>query len=141
MASEAEQLDPYDDFFHPPAIPTLVHCIHCHEEYESYLIEWRECLDEKGVRRGFWCCPIPECDGAGFGFDIFPLDPDYEDERGKFVFDSEEEDEALEDEFDEFEEDDELYPPMTECDELPEDFDASDRPGRRPFDVDDDIPF
>ena len=26
--------------------------------------------------------PHPGCDGKGFGFDIFPLDPDYRDENG-----------------------------------------------------------
>jgi len=24
---------------------------------------------------GFWMCPTPNCDGAGFGFDIYPTDP------------------------------------------------------------------
>ena len=32
----------------------------------------------KGARDGFpgfWMCPTPNCDGAGFTFDIFPTDP------------------------------------------------------------------
>ena len=83
-------LDPNTDPFRPPAIPTLVHCIHCNEEYDSYLIEWRESTGADGRTHGFWCCPIPGCDGAGFGFDIFPVDPTYRDERGGWVDDGDE---------------------------------------------------
>lgn len=85
--------NPQDDPFRPPEVPTLVGCIHCGEEYESYRIEWREFVNDKGETVGFWCCPIPGCDGKGFGFDIFPVDPDYQDERGDLVsFDDEDED-------------------------------------------------
>ncbi|HZZ79470.1 MAG TPA: hypothetical protein VFE62_13180 [Gemmataceae bacterium] len=79
-------LDPNADIFRPPEIPTLVHCIHCDEEYDSYLIEWRETVCSDGKTRGFWCCPTPGCDGAGFGFDIFPVDPTYQDEGGAMFF-------------------------------------------------------
>lgn len=70
-----------DDPFGPPSIPVEVHCLHCGQVYESYLIEWRS--DDIGIKncKGFWCCPIPGCDGKGFGFDIFPIDPDYRDEE------------------------------------------------------------
>jgi hypothetical protein len=41
---------------------------------------------------GFWMCPTPNCDGAGFTFDIFPTDPDHpanqgwtEDEDGESI--------------------------------------------------------
>ncbi|MEX0746254.1 MAG: hypothetical protein WD118_11685 [Phycisphaeraceae bacterium] len=74
--------DPETDPFRPPVIPTEVFCLHCHREYESYLIEWRERVAD-GKREGFWCCPMPDCDGRGFGFDIFPTDPDYRDEFGE----------------------------------------------------------
>lgn len=74
---------PEDDCFKPPAIPTEVHCLHCHREYDSYLIEWREFTNGKGETHGFWCCPVPSCDGKGFGFDIFPTDPDYVGEDGQ----------------------------------------------------------
>ena len=36
-----------------------------------------------GKRMGFWCCPTPGCDGKGFGFDIFPTNPDYRTEDGQ----------------------------------------------------------
>jgi hypothetical protein len=72
-----------DDCYHPPSIPTEVHCLHCGCEYESYLIEWREQPCHDGSTRGFWCCPTPRCTGAGFGFDIHPTDPNYNDPDGR----------------------------------------------------------
>jgi hypothetical protein len=85
-----DPLDPDSDPFRPPAIPTLVGCIHCGQEYDSYRIEWRIEPDSEGRPHGWWCCPIPGCDGKGFGFDILPVDPNYQDERGGWVHDDEE---------------------------------------------------
>ena len=42
-----DPLSPEGDPFGPPAIPTLVGCLHCGEEYESYRIEWRYASGEK----------------------------------------------------------------------------------------------
>jgi hypothetical protein len=84
-------LDADADPFRPPALSTLVHCIHCGEEYDSYRIEWRVETDQRGQPHGFWCCPIPSCDGRGFGFDIFPVDPDYRDEHGNKMWISDDE--------------------------------------------------
>src|SRR6266567_7324654 len=75
----------YDDCFRPPDVPTEVHCIHCDSEYDSYLIEWRP-IDPANPHEGFWCCPMPGCDGKGFCFDIWPTDPDWRDESGQQVF-------------------------------------------------------
>ena len=36
-----DPLDPAGDPFGPPAVPTSVGCLHCGQEYDSYLIEWR----------------------------------------------------------------------------------------------------
>lgn len=100
--------NPDGDPFRPPAIPTEVACLHCGQEYESYLIEWQEEIVD-GEVHGFWCCPTPGCDGKGFGFDIFPTDPDYRGEDGEPMWvddetdDETDEDEPL-DELDEFEE-------------------------------------
>ena len=100
--------DPNSDPFRPPEIPTEVGCLHCQQVYESYLIEWREQVGPDGEMRGFWCCPTPGCDGAGFGFDILPTDPEYQDERGDWAHaddnDDDEDDDDL-DEVEEFEED------------------------------------
>jgi hypothetical protein len=84
-----DPLDPDRDPFRPPAIPTLVGCIHCGQEYDSYRIEWRIEPDAEGRPHGWWCCPIPGCDGKGFGFDILPVDPNYQDERGGWIHDDE----------------------------------------------------
>ena len=86
-------LDPDADPFRPPALSTIVHCLHCGEEYDSYRIEWRVETDHRGQPHGFWCCPIADCDGRGFGFDIFPIDPEYRDEEGNkmWIGDDEEE--------------------------------------------------
>ena len=78
--------DPDTDPFRPPTIPTQVHCLHCGEEYESYLIEWVEATADDKVE-GFWRCPTPDCDGRGFGFDILPTDPDYVGEDDELAWD------------------------------------------------------
>lgn len=82
-----DPLDPSTDPFRPPDIPVLVGCLHCGQEYDSYRIEWRVLRDADGRPHGFWCCPVSGCDGCGFGFDILPLDPGYQDERGGWVAD------------------------------------------------------
>jgi hypothetical protein len=132
-----DPLDPSADPFHPPEIPTEVRFLHCGEEYDSYLIQWRVETGPDGKQQGFWCCPTPGCGGCGFGFDILPTDPEYQDERGGWVSDDEDdpdeagsngedysdeddcsdEDESLEDDFlpewpseDETDEDDEDGP-------------------------------
>jgi hypothetical protein len=87
---EYDPLNADADPFRPPAIPTLVACIHCGQEYDSYQIEWRVEPDADGRPHGFWCCPVAGCDGRGFGFDILPVDPHYRDERGGWVGDGEE---------------------------------------------------
>jgi len=140
----------HEDCFRPPSIPTEVCCLHCQKTYESYLIEWRESVLPDGRARGFWCCPMPGCDGAGFGFDIYPTDPDYIDpdgrDLGEWVYD----DEEAEDDWDGEIEIDEID--SDEADELPmlidpqEYLTSSERPRHRmdrfmgPCD-DDDIPF
>ena len=93
-------LDPSDDPFGPPEVSVEVECLHCGQQYESYRIEWRIKTDADGNQHGFWCCPMPDCDGKGFGFDILPTDPNYHDERGGWVHCDEEdydEDEFAED--------------------------------------------
>jgi hypothetical protein len=92
-----DSLNPENDPFGPPAVSTVVHCIHCGEEYDSYKIQWRIERDSDGTQHGFWCCPIAGCDGKGFGFDIFPVDPDYRDENGELMWSGDEEDDDEDD--------------------------------------------
>lgn len=58
-----------DDCFKPPDVPCQVQCLHCGQQYSSADIIWCDTDDE-----GFWQCPIDGCDGAGFQFDIHPVD-------------------------------------------------------------------
>ena len=81
-----DPLDPQGDPFGPPEVSIEVECLHCGEQYDSYRIEWRVTTDADGKQHGFWCCPTPGCGGMGFGFDILPTDPDYQDERGGWVW-------------------------------------------------------
>lgn len=58
-----------EDCFKPPEEPCQVRCLHCGQEYSSSEIVWRAKGDD-----GFWRCPMEGCGGAGFGFDIHPVD-------------------------------------------------------------------
>ena len=89
-----DPLDAAVDPFHPPEISTLVGCLHCGLEYDSYQIEWRIQTNVDSKPHGFWCCPTPGCGGMGFGFDILPVDPDYQDERGGWVHDDDDTEDA-----------------------------------------------
>ena len=113
--SDDDSLNPDTDPFKPPSQPVEVHCLHCGQEYDSYLIEWRIETDREGKKHGFWCCPTPGCDGRGFGFDIFPTDPEYRGEDGEAMWsfddDDDEEGEPV------FEEEDEEFNP---ADYIPE---------------------
>ena len=68
-----------EDCFRPPPEACMVECIHCGNEYSSDEIVWRSETDLD--IKGFWCCPVPGCDGKGFQFDIFPLDTEWEDDE------------------------------------------------------------
>jgi len=59
-----------DDPFRPPDEPVMVRCLHCGQEYSSEQIHWERQADGTGM----WVCDTPGCSGAGFEFDIFPLD-------------------------------------------------------------------
>jgi len=116
----SHDLDPESDPFKPPAIPTEVGCIHCGEEYDSYRIEWRIFTLDDGRQHGFWCCPILGCDGKGFGFDIFPTDPEYRDENGETMYvDTDDEENGDEDDTD-FD-NGELTPPANEPNQTDDD--------------------
>lgn len=134
-----DSLNPDNDPFGPPVISTVVHCIHCGEEFDSYRIEWRVEHDADGAAHGFWCCPMPGCDGKGFGFDIFPVDPEYRDENGELMWCSDDDDDFDDDEFG-----DGAFAELDDEDEDEEDNwfldDEAPSHGSRP-DREDDVPF
>jgi hypothetical protein len=76
--------DDDDGAFPPPEEPVEVRCIHCGKEFLSSAMvkRWQEHMSEFA-----WCCPDDECDGVGFCFDIWPLDPDWRDASGDAVHD------------------------------------------------------
>ena len=90
--SDDHLCDPQRDPFKPPAIPTEVFCMHCHQEYDSYLMHWEQEVDADGRKHGFWCCPTPGCDGRGFGFDILPTDQEWTNEDGQRMWCNDESD-------------------------------------------------
>ena len=49
--------DPNTDPFKPPAVSTEVHCLHCNQEYDSYLIDWRIEVGADGQEHGFLVLP------------------------------------------------------------------------------------
>ncbi|MGD9636980.1 MAG: hypothetical protein AB7G28_14590 [Pirellulales bacterium] len=138
-----DSLNPDNDPFAPPVISTVVHCIHCGEEYDSYRIEWRIERDAGGEAHGFWCCPIEGCDGKGFGFDIFPVDPEYRDENGELMWCSDESGEDH-DEFDDEQEweDSELIDDNFEDLDGSETWDQDEAPAKGAHaEPEDDIPY
>ena len=63
------------DPFGPPDENIRVICLHCGKEYDS------KDMFHDGE---FWRCGTPDCDGAGFGFDVYPAtDPMVSDLRSK----------------------------------------------------------
>jgi hypothetical protein len=135
-----EPNDPQDDPFAPPQIPTEVCCIHCGQIYDSSQIEWRVSTNINGQEEGFWCCPVPDCGGVGFGCDILPTDPTYRDEHGGWMQDDDDDEDLDEDwneeeeEIEELEEEDLLPPP---ADPHP----PHSRNGKHYNGPDEDIPF
>ena len=63
------------DCFAPPAEPCECYCLHCGRTFMSDGIWFQKVVGDPQGFSGFWMCPTPNCDGAGFTFDIFPTDP------------------------------------------------------------------
>lgn len=73
--------DKQTDVFGPPSEPIEVHCLHCNHVYMSDLIVPVE-ADDGSIH---YACPVPNCSGMGFGFDIHPADPTWcSEETGYF---------------------------------------------------------
>lgn len=61
------------DGFGPPEPPVAVVCMHCGKGYMSDRMVWGT---KPGTRAmsPLWWCPTENCDGAGYGFDIYRAD-------------------------------------------------------------------
>lgn len=93
----------------PPAEPCECFCLHCQRTFMSDQIWFQRVIGAKDGFPGFWMCPTPNCDGAGFTFDIFPTDPSHPANEGWHSTDEGEEEEgeeAYEKEDDEWDEED-----------------------------------
>ena len=88
------QPPPQDDPMGPPAEPCECWCMHCHRTFMSDAIWFQRVVGDPDGFAGFWMCPTPNCDGAGFTFDIFPTDPDHPANEGWSFDDDEEADEG-----------------------------------------------
>jgi hypothetical protein len=81
------------DCFAPPQEPCECWCMHCNRTFMSDGIWFQPVKRPPGKQKrpgeidGFWMCPTPNCDGAGFTFDIFPTDPDHPANEGWQWFD------------------------------------------------------
>jgi len=79
------------DCFAPPAEPCECYCLHCNRVFMSDGIWFQKVINAHDGFDGFWMCPTPNCDGAGFTFDIFPTDPNHPANEGWVEFDDEDE--------------------------------------------------
>lgn len=61
----------------PPLVPCECACLHCRRMFMSDLMWFQRVVGDPSGFEGFWMCPTPNCGGAGFAFDIFPVDPDH----------------------------------------------------------------
>ena len=70
------------DHFAPPAEPCECYCLHCHRVFMSDGMWFQKVINAADGFKGFWKCATPNCDGAGFTFDIFPTDPTHPANEG-----------------------------------------------------------
>ena len=97
--SAAEAWDAHDerrrkDCFAPPQEPCECYCLHCNRVFMSDGIWFQRVIGDPMGVDGFWMCPTPNCDGAGFTFDIFPTDPDHPANEGWCYDDGDEDEEG-----------------------------------------------
>ena len=116
-----------NDPFAPPMERCECWCLHCRRTFMSDQIWFQRIKGARDGIDGFWMCPTPNCDGAGFTFDIFPTDPNHPANEGWCDFgesgEEDESDDEIEDiEFDSFEDEDEEfgYIPEAETEWSPE---------------------
>jgi hypothetical protein len=93
-----ESFDPRDDPMAPPREPCECYCLHCQRTFMSDEMWFQRVVGDRNGFEGFWMCPTPNCDGAGFTFDIFPTDPDHPANEGWCSCDDEDDEEEYEQE-------------------------------------------
>src|SRR5690349_23295785 len=84
-----EEFDPLTDPMAPPREPCECYCLHCERVFMSNQMWFQRVINDPGNFPGFWMCPTPNCDGAGYLFDIFPTDPSHPDNDGWHSIDDE----------------------------------------------------
>jgi hypothetical protein len=83
-----------DDPMGPPKEPCECWCMHCRRTFMSTGVWFQRVVGAPpGELQGYWMCPTPNCDGAGFTFDIFPTDPDHPANEGWSWSDDDDEEE------------------------------------------------
>jgi hypothetical protein len=107
---QREEWDAHDprrknDPFAPPTEPCECYCLHCRRTFNSDLIWFQKINGAQDGLNGKWMCPTPNCSGAGFTFDIFPVDPTHpanedccfddgdEEESGEYAWEDDDDDE------------------------------------------------
>ncbi|HWE04122.1 MAG TPA: hypothetical protein VG326_17075 [Tepidisphaeraceae bacterium] len=83
-AWDADDARRQKDQFAPPMEPCECFCLHCRRTFKSDAIWFQKIKGGRNDFDGFWMCPTPNCGGAGFTFDIFPVDPDHPANAGWF---------------------------------------------------------
>jgi len=100
-APSASDFDPRTDPMAPPAEPCECYCLHCGRTFMSDGMWFQRVINARDGFPGFWMCPTPNCDGAGFCFDIFPTDPDHPANEGwHYDGDGDSDDDFADDAFD-----------------------------------------
>ncbi len=89
-----------DDPMAPPAEPCECYCLHCRRTFTSDAMWLQRVIGGRDGFDGFWMCPTPNCSGAGFTFDIFPIDPTHPANDGWSYDDDDDEDAGDEEEDD-----------------------------------------
>ncbi len=94
-----DRVDPADRMS-PPKVVCACYCLHCRRTFMSDGIWLQRVINGRDGFDGFWMCPTPNCDGAGFTFDIFPTDPAHPANAG-WSYDDDDGDDDEDLEFDE----------------------------------------
>jgi hypothetical protein len=94
------EYDEHSDPMAPPKDPVECWCLHCNRVFTSDQMWFQRVINDPQGFPGFWMCPTPNCDGAGFCFDIFPTDPDHPANDGWDSSDDEDDEEFEDDETD-----------------------------------------